>query len=44
MIPIAASVISLSILAGASSQQLLAGLAALVAGAMLYAVAPRRAG
>ena len=44
VIPIAASVISLSILAGASAQQLLAGLAALAAGAVLYAIAPRRVG
>ena len=44
VVPIAASVISLSILAGASTQQLLAGLAALAAGAVLYAIAPRRAG
>jgi amino acid transporter len=43
VIPVAASLISLSILAGATTQQLLAGLAALVVGAVLYAVATRAA-
>jgi len=41
VIPLAASVIALSILAGATSQQLLSGVAALVVGAGLYAVATR---
>jgi len=48
VIPVAASLISLSILAGATTQQLLSGVAALVVGAVLYAVAttgtPRPAG
>ena len=39
VIPVAASLISLSILAGATTQQLLSGVAALVVGAVLYAVA-----
>lgn len=41
VIPLAASAISLGILAGATTQQLLAGLAALAAGAVLYVVATR---
>lgn len=41
VVPVAASAIALSILAGATSQQLLSGVAALVAGAALYAVATR---
>jgi amino acid transporter len=48
VIPVAASLISLSILAGATTQQLLSGVAALVVGAVLYTVAttgtPRPAG
>jgi len=41
VIPLAASAIALSILAGATTQQLLSGVAALVAGAGLYALATR---
>ena len=41
VVPLAASVIALGILAGATSQQLLSGLAALAVGAGLYAVATR---
>ena len=41
VIPIVASLITLSILAGATTQQLLSGVAALVVGAILYAVAGR---
>jgi basic amino acid/polyamine antiporter, APA family len=41
VVPLAASAISLGILAGATSQQLLAGVAALAAGAGLYVVATR---
>jgi len=43
VIPVLASLITLSILAGATSQQLLAGVAALVVGAALYALAGRGA-
>jgi amino acid transporter len=43
LVPILASVVALGILAGATSQQLLAGAAALVAGAVLYVVAVYRA-
>jgi amino acid transporter len=42
VVPVLASVVTLGILAGASRQQLLAGGAALVGGAVLYAVARRR--
>ncbi len=41
VVPVAASLITLSILAGATRQQLLAGVAALVVGAALYALAGR---
>jgi basic amino acid/polyamine antiporter, APA family len=41
VIPIVASLITLSILAGATTQQLLSGVAALVVGSVLYAVAGR---
>jgi len=43
VIPIVASIVALGILAGATQQQLLAGVLALVAGAVLYAVAPKNA-
>jgi APA family basic amino acid/polyamine antiporter len=43
VIPVVAILISLSILAGATSQQLLAGVVALAAGAVLFAVATRGA-
>ena len=39
VIPVVASLITLGILAGATTQQLLAGLAALGAGALLYGLA-----
>jgi amino acid transporter len=39
VVPVLASVVALAILAGATTQQLIAGAAALVAGAMLYGVA-----
>ena len=39
--PILASVVAIGILAGATQQQLIAGAAALAAGAILYAIAPR---
>jgi Flp pilus assembly protein protease CpaA len=39
VIPVLATLISLSILAGATTQQLLSGVAALVVGAVLYALA-----
>jgi amino acid transporter len=42
VVPVLASVVTLGILAGASRQQLLAGGAALVGGAVLYAIARRR--
>lgn len=41
VIPVAASLVTLSILAGATTQQLLSGVVALVVGAVLYAVATR---
>ena len=41
VIPILASVVALGILAGATQAQLVAGAAALAAGAVLYAVAPK---
>ncbi len=41
VIPILASVVALGILAGATQAQLIAGAAALAAGAVLYAVAPK---
>ena len=41
VIPIVASLITLSILAGATTQQLLSGVAALVVGSILYALAGR---
>ena len=41
VIPILASVVALGILAGATQAQLIAGVAALAAGAVLYAVAPK---
>jgi amino acid transporter len=41
VVPVLASVVALSILAGATSQQLLSGAAALVGGAILFAVARR---
>jgi amino acid transporter len=44
VVPVAASVVALSILAGATPQQLLAGGAALVAGAVLFFVATRTVG
>jgi APA family basic amino acid/polyamine antiporter len=40
-VPVLATVVALSILAGATQQQLLAGAAALAAGAVLYAIAAR---
>jgi basic amino acid/polyamine antiporter, APA family len=43
VIPVLASVVALSILAGATRQQLLSGVAALAAGAVLYLIATRRA-
>jgi basic amino acid/polyamine antiporter, APA family len=43
VVPVIATVIALSILAGATRQQLLAGAAALAAGAVLYAIARSRA-
>lgn len=43
VIPVLASVVSLSILAGATRQQLLSGAAALAAGAVLYWIATRSA-
>jgi hypothetical protein len=43
VIPVAALLISLSILAGATTRQLLSGVAALVVGAVLYALAGRGA-
>jgi APA family basic amino acid/polyamine antiporter len=43
VIPVVASLITLSILAGATTRQLLSGVAALVVGAVLYAVATRSA-
>ena len=44
IVPVLASVVTLGILAGATQQQLLAGGAALVGGAVLYAIARRSAG
>jgi hypothetical protein len=41
VVPVLATIISLSILAGATQQQLLAGGAALAAGAVLYVIALR---
>ena len=41
MIPILASVVALGILAGATKAQLISGVAALAAGAVLYFLAPR---
>ena len=41
VVPVLASLVALGILAGATTQQLLAGAAALVAGAILYAIARR---
>jgi APA family basic amino acid/polyamine antiporter len=43
VVPILASIVSLSILAGASTQQLLMGTYALIAGAILFAIAVRTA-
>lgn len=43
LVPIGASLVSLSILAGASQQQLLMGLYALIGGAVLFAIARRGA-
>jgi amino acid transporter len=43
VIPVLASVVALGILAGATQQQLLSGVAALAAGAVLYSIATRRA-
>jgi APA family basic amino acid/polyamine antiporter len=43
-VPVLATVVALSILAGATRQQLLAGAAALAAGAVLYAIALRGSG
>ena len=43
VIPILASIVAFGILAGATQAQLVAGAAALAAGAVLYAVAPKRA-
>ena len=44
VIPILASVVALGILAGATRQQLISGVAALLAGAVLYFFAPRTTG
>jgi amino acid transporter len=44
VIPAVASLVALGILAGASSQQIIAGAAALTAGAGLYVIAPRGRG
>jgi len=44
VVPVIASVVSLGILAGASTQQLVAGSAALAAGAVLYLIATRLEG
>ena len=44
VVPVLATIIALSILAGATEQQLLAGGAALAAGAVLYVIALRSAG
>ncbi len=41
VVPIVASVVALGIIAGATQQQLMAGALALVAGAVLYLIAPR---
>jgi basic amino acid/polyamine antiporter, APA family len=41
VIPIVASVVSLAILAGATRQQLIIGVLALIAGAVLYLIAPK---
>ena len=41
VIPILALVVALGILAGATQQQLIAGVAALAAGAVLYLIAPK---
>ena len=43
VVPVLASIVALGILAGATSQQLLAGAAALVAGAVLFVIARRTA-
>jgi amino acid transporter len=43
VIPVLASIVALSILAGATRQQLLSGVAALAAGAVLYLIASRQA-
>jgi type IV secretory pathway VirB3-like protein len=42
VIPILASIVSLGILAGATRPQLISGVAALAAGAVLFFLAPRR--
>ena len=41
VVPVLASIVALGILAGATTEQLLAGGVALAAGAVFYAVAPR---
>jgi amino acid transporter len=43
VVPVLASVVALGILAGASTQQMVAGVAALAGGAILYSGAPKRA-
>jgi len=43
VVPVLASVVALSILAGATQQQLLSGALALAAGGVLYLIAPKRA-
>ena len=42
MIPVVASIVALGILAGATRAQLISGVAALAAGAVLYFLAPKR--
>jgi hypothetical protein len=42
VIPILASIVALGILAGATRAQLISGVAALAAGAVLYFLAPKR--
>ena len=43
VIPIVASIVALGILAGATRPQLVSGVAALAAGAVLFLLAPKRA-
>lgn len=43
IVPVVASIVALGIIAGATRQQLIAGVIALVAGALLYVIAPRAA-